>query len=74
MLFRSATPAFVKQRAAEGQGQWRVGQSLTHTKFGAGVIITAEGSGEDLRLLINFAEHGVKLLDLRYAADKLTPA
>nr|WP_144372283.1 UvrD-helicase domain-containing protein [Vogesella urethralis] len=69
-----ATPAFVKQRAAEGQGQWRVGQSLTHTKFGAGVIITAEGSGEDLRLLINFAEHGVKLLDLRYAADKLTPA
>src|SRR5574343_724334 len=69
-----ATRAFVKQRAAEGQGQWRVGQSLTHTKFGAGVIITAEGSGEDVRLLINFAEHGVKLRDLRYAADELTPA
>ena len=27
----------------------------------------AEGGGEDVRLQINFAEHGVKWLDLRYA-------
>ena len=65
-------PAFVQQKAAARQGGWRVGQSLSHTKFGAGVVINAEGAGEDVRLQINFAEHGIKWLDLRYAADKLT--
>ncbi|KUM02212.1 UvrD-helicase domain-containing protein [Chromobacterium subtsugae] len=49
-----------------------IGQSVSHAKFGVGVVIQAEGSGEDVRLQINFAEHGVKWLDLRYA--KLTPA
>jgi DNA helicase-2/ATP-dependent DNA helicase PcrA len=67
-----AEPAFVQQKAAARQGGWRVGQSLSHTKFGAGVVINAEGAGEDVRLQINFAEHGIKWLDLRYAADKLT--
>ena len=62
----------MQQKAAARQGGWRVGQSLSHTKFGAGVVINAEGAGDDVRLQINFAEHGIKWLDLRYAADKLT--
>ncbi|WP_199053247.1 UvrD-helicase domain-containing protein [Aquitalea sp. ASV15] len=49
---------------------YRIGQSVSHAKFGSGVVINAEGSGSDLRLQINFAEHGLKWLDLRYA--KLT--
>ncbi|MCW3481819.1 UvrD-helicase domain-containing protein [Neisseriaceae bacterium JH1-16] len=59
------------QRSADSGG-WRIGQSVEHAKFGLGVVINAEGSGDDIRLQINFAEHGVKWLDLRYA--KLVPA
>nr|WP_294867289.1 UvrD-helicase domain-containing protein [uncultured Pseudogulbenkiania sp.] len=44
-----------------------IGQSVTHAKFGLGVVIDAEGGGDDVRLHINFAEHGLKWLDLRYA-------
>jgi DNA helicase-2/ATP-dependent DNA helicase PcrA len=53
-------------------GGYSIGQSVGHAKFGIGVVINAEGAGDDVRLQINFAEHGIKWLDLRYA--KLAPA
>ena len=72
----SPAPARAAARAPRLQAQnaygLNIGQSVSHAKFGIGVVIQAEGSGEDVRLQINFAEHGVKWLDLRYA--KLTPA
>jgi DNA helicase-2/ATP-dependent DNA helicase PcrA len=55
-----------------GDSGFSIGQSVTHLKFGLGVVVNAEGGGTDVRLQINFAEHGVKWLDLRYA--KLQPA
>ncbi|GHD75238.1 UvrD-helicase domain-containing protein [Vogesella fluminis] len=57
---------------AANLGGWKMGQGLHHTKFGDGVVINAEGAGDDVRLQINFAEHGIKWLDLRYAKDKLS--
>ncbi|WP_189531980.1 UvrD-helicase domain-containing protein [Paludibacterium paludis] len=48
-----------------------IGQSVSHARFGTGVVVNAEGSGQDARLQINFAEQGLKWLDLRFA--KLTP-
>ncbi|MDC7701030.1 UvrD-helicase domain-containing protein [Vogesella indigofera] len=57
---------------AANLGGWKMGQGLRHTKFGDGVVINAEGAGDDVRLQINFAEHGIKWLDLRYAKDKLS--
>jgi DNA helicase-2/ATP-dependent DNA helicase PcrA len=50
-----------------GQGGFSIGQSVSHLKFGLGVVVNAEGAGTDVRLQINFAEHGLKWLDLRYA-------
>ena len=50
---------------------YRVGQSVTHPKFGQGVIVSAEGSGADARVQINFGPQGMKWLALEYA--KLTP-
>ena len=64
-----APAAAPKSRDGAGSA-YRIGQSVTHAKFGAGVVINAEGGGDDVRLQINFAEHGLKWLDLRYA--KLT--
>jgi len=52
-------------------GRWRSGQAVFHNKFGEGVIITLEGSGEDARAQVNFGRHGVKWLSLAIA--KLTP-
>jgi DNA helicase-2/ATP-dependent DNA helicase PcrA len=55
---------------ASGHGL-RMGQSVFHTKFGEGVIVTLEGSGEDARAQVNFGRHGMKWLQLSLA--KLTP-
>ncbi|MDH5538898.1 MAG: UvrD-helicase domain-containing protein [Rhizobacter sp.] len=49
----------------------RSGQSVFHNKFGEGVVVTLEGSGDDARAQINFGRHGMKWLALSVA--KLTP-
>jgi DNA helicase II / ATP-dependent DNA helicase PcrA len=50
---------------------WRIGQSVMHAKFGAGVIVSAEGRGAEARVQVNFRGDGLKWLMLEYA--KLTP-
>ncbi|HEY2188846.1 MAG TPA: 3'-5' exonuclease, partial [Caldimonas sp.] len=49
----------------------RSGQGVFHTKFGEGVVVTIEGSGDDARAQVNFGRHGMKWLALSIA--KLTP-
>jgi DNA helicase-2/ATP-dependent DNA helicase PcrA len=46
---------------------FRIGQSVRHAKFGEGVIINIEGSGDDARAQVNFGVHGVKWLLLAVA-------
>jgi DNA helicase II / ATP-dependent DNA helicase PcrA len=55
-----------------GSKGWRVGQNVTHPKFGAGVIVNCEGHGADARVQVRFGSTGTKWLALEYA--KLTPA
>ena len=57
---------------AERAMPWRVGQSVVHPKFGAGVIVSAEGRGAEARVQVNFRNAGLKWLMLEYA--KLIPA
>ncbi|MDR2174300.1 MAG: UvrD-helicase domain-containing protein [Burkholderiales bacterium] len=47
-------------------GHFRIGQSVRHTKFGDGMIIDAEGNGNDARIQINFRDHGAKWLSLAH--------
>jgi DNA helicase II / ATP-dependent DNA helicase PcrA len=49
----------------------RSGQSVFHTRFGEGVVLTLEGRGADARAQVNFGRHGLKWLALSIA--KLTP-
>jgi len=58
--------------AMAGRPGWRIGQSVKHARFGLGIIIDAEGRGNDARVQVNFREAGVKWLALEYA--KLQPA
>ncbi|MFL6580987.1 MAG: UvrD-helicase domain-containing protein [Burkholderiales bacterium] len=65
--------ASAKQPAVEREiSGWRVGQNVVHAKFGAGVIVNAEGRGADARVQVNFRSGGMKWLALEYA--KLAPA
>jgi DNA helicase-2/ATP-dependent DNA helicase PcrA len=59
-------------RNAQHATAWRVGQSVIHPSFGAGVIVSAEGRGPDARVQVNFRTSGLKWLMLEYA--KLLPA
>ncbi len=54
------------EAAATATG-WRIGQSVRHAKFGVGVIVDAEGRGNDARVQVNFRDAGVKWLALEYA-------
>ena len=54
-------------RATPPPPAWRIGQSVRHAKFGLGVIIDAEGRGNDARVQVNFRDAGVKWLALDYA-------
>ncbi|TCV88060.1 DNA helicase II [Sulfurirhabdus autotrophica] len=59
-------------RSSNNDSPWHIGQSVTHPKFGAGVIINHEGKGGDARVQVNFSQSGAKWLALEYA--KLEPA
>jgi DNA helicase-2/ATP-dependent DNA helicase PcrA len=55
------------QPQAEATHGLRSGQGVFHTKFGEGVIVTLEGSGDDARAQVNFGRHGMKWLALSVA-------
>ena len=55
-----------KPQAREVNG-FRIGQNVVHPKFGAGVIVDLEGQGGDVRVQVNFRNHGLKVLALAMA-------
>jgi DNA helicase-2/ATP-dependent DNA helicase PcrA len=69
--WQASPPAAFEARARTTPQGLRAGQSVFHIKFGEGVIVTLEGSGQDARAQINFGRHGMKWLAL--AVAKLTP-
>jgi len=56
-----------KLRQEMSASPWRIGQSVSHAKFGAGVIINSEGHGADERVQVKFSKAGTKWLSLEYA-------
>ena len=68
----AAVPSQLSTLNSQPSTPWRIGQNVLHPKFGAGVIVNAEGRGSDARVQVNFHKAGVKWLALGYA--KLTPA
>ncbi|HMN78328.1 MAG TPA: 3'-5' exonuclease [Burkholderiaceae bacterium] len=59
-----------EQRAAQRFDRgipFRVGQNVAHAKFGEGVIVDIEGSGNDARVQVNFGRQGIKWLALSVA-------
>jgi DNA helicase-2/ATP-dependent DNA helicase PcrA len=44
-----------------------VGQRVLHPTFGEGILVNAEGNGQQARVQVNFDKHGSKWLVLAYA-------
>ena len=53
-------------------GGFRLGQRVTHPRFGEGVVLNSEGRGSAARIQVNFQGAGTKWLVLAYA--RLEPA
>ncbi|MDD3353333.1 UvrD-helicase domain-containing protein [Zoogloea sp.] len=71
---KAATPAMPPPPPQKSRdlGGLRIGQSVRHVRFGDGVIVAAEGSGNDARVQVKFAaDAGTKWLML--AVAKLSP-
>ncbi|GMV01287.1 MAG: UvrD-helicase domain-containing protein [Burkholderiaceae bacterium] len=59
-----------EQRAAQQFDRgtaFRIGQGVAHARFGEGVIVGIEGSGDDARVQVNFGRAGLKWLALSVA-------
>jgi DNA helicase-2/ATP-dependent DNA helicase PcrA len=52
---------------APAEGGFRLGQQVVHPKFGTGVVLSTEGSGNQTRIQVNFESVGAKWLVLAYA-------
>ncbi len=48
-------------------GRYKLGQRVSHAKFGEGVVLQVDGQGAQERVQINFATAGMKWLMLSYA-------
>lgn len=69
MARENATPSFGSHKPKTNTTLgYRMGQTVHHAKFGDGVIVKLEGSGEDSRAYINFGTQvGIKCLALNIA-------
>ena len=67
---RRAHPVTPSHRVSNEEASIPLGQRVNHPRFGEGVVIHTEGSGDHARLHINFREAGSKWLVAAYA--KLT--
>ncbi|KTD20199.1 DNA dependent ATPase I and helicase II [Legionella lansingensis] len=66
---RLQTPLSAKNisTTAAQEAGLKLGQNVSHAKFGQGVLLAVEGSGAHTRVQVRFAEHGAKWLVLAYA-------
>ncbi|MCW8449979.1 DNA helicase II [Legionella quinlivanii] len=67
---KPVTPKAMTAGLAEEAGL-QLGQTVSHAKFGTGVVISVEGNGAHTRVQVKFKSHGIKWLVLAYA--NLTP-
>ncbi len=54
-------------QSLQAAGKYKLGQRVSHVKFGEGVVLQMEGGGAQERVQINFKQVGIKWLMLAYA-------
>ncbi|MGZ8239754.1 MAG: 3'-5' exonuclease, partial [Methylobacter sp.] len=61
------TSAKPKAQSLQMEGKYKLGQRVSHAKFGEGMVLQMEGAGAQERVQINFKQVGIKWLMLAYA-------
>jgi DNA helicase-2/ATP-dependent DNA helicase PcrA len=56
-----------KAQSLQIESKFKLGQRVSHAKFGEGVVLQMEGAGAQERVQINFKQVGIKWLMLAYA-------
>ncbi|MEE7627545.1 DNA helicase II [Methylobacter sp. Wu8] len=64
---RPVTAVKPKAQSLQTEGKYKLGQRVSHAKFGEGVVLQMEGEGAQERVQINFKQVGLKWLILAYA-------
>jgi DNA helicase-2/ATP-dependent DNA helicase PcrA len=64
---RPVAAAPLNQKAPASESRYKLGQRVSHAKFGEGVVLNIEGEGAQERAQINFRNAGTKWLMLAYA-------
>ena len=64
---RPVTSVKPKTQPLQTEGKYKLGQRVSHAKFGEGVVLQMEGEGAQERVQINFKQVGLKWLILAYA-------
>lgn len=61
-------PSFHKQASFDSNEiGFKLGQTVSHAKFGEGVVLATEGEGAHARIQVRFSQYGSKWLVLAYA-------
>jgi DNA helicase-2/ATP-dependent DNA helicase PcrA len=64
---RPVTSVQPKAQSLQMESKYKLGQRVSHAKFGEGVVLQMEGEGAQERVQINFKQVGLKWLILAYA-------
>jgi DNA helicase-2/ATP-dependent DNA helicase PcrA len=64
---RPVTSVQPKAQSLQTESKYKLGQRVSHAKFGEGVVLQMEGEGAQERVQINFKQVGIKWLMLAYA-------
>ncbi len=64
--FQAPKPQGIQHMVSEESG-FKLGEGVSHAKFGQGVVLALEGGGAHTRVQVKFSEHGSKWLVLAYA-------
>jgi DNA helicase-2/ATP-dependent DNA helicase PcrA len=65
---RGSRGASAESNSTASAGQFRVGARVKHSKYGSGVVLRAEGAGDDAKLTVSFPGYGQKKFVAKFAA------
>ncbi|MCK4595014.1 hypothetical protein KAU45_10965, partial [bacterium] len=56
-----------REKAKKAGPAYSLGDRVWHDKWGRGIILSRAGDGDNLKLTVKFARHGIKKLVAKYA-------
>jgi DNA helicase-2/ATP-dependent DNA helicase PcrA len=63
----SSRPSLRSNKSGKRKSPYAVGSRVKHTKWGVGVVRDCYGEGDEQKITVNFPEHGIKRLAIKFA-------